>query len=691
MELTLEETLNWLSAEVNSFSEMNGSLTEEAFFQVFTDEIIAAGEIDNADRCYFKKLGMRIDGYGSDPIDSDNELNVIVADYSSSETIENVNKLDIENVCKRSGNFISKCLSQDFINEMDVSSPEYGFEDMVRLRWKDISKIRIIFITNKSLSIRKTEFHPLPILGIKSEFICWDINRLQQYKNSGKEKEPISIKLEDFGGAISALNATNPNDICESYLCIMPGETLAKIYEKFGNRLLEKNVRVFLQARKKSVNDGIKTTIEKEPGMFFCYNNGLTATACNIKKSLTNHGIAIDIIDDFQIVNGGQTTASIFYSSKRDVDISDVKVQMKLTVVEDKKSQEIVPKISEYANSQNKVNKADFFSNHPFHRVFKKLSDLKSAPPAPGSNQITYWFYERVRGEYAEAKQSKSKPERKTFDNIYPRKQLVTKTDLSIVLNSFEGYPDIVSKGAQKSFQHFSVLIREEWDKQGLENKKFNDQYFISSMSKVLIFRIFEKLVSSQEWYEKGGYRRNIVTYSLAKLNMILKQKGLELNFEKIWKNQTINEDLEEILLSIGFEAQNHIENPPEGTIKNRTEYAKKKTCWDLFKKTDLDLPDKFDSFTISKSEGLKIRKEGIKLKKMDNEFSSQMQVINYGGSFWTKVLEFSNQNNLLLKNDWILLRNASSLPKSISKFNDRDWNNLLKLLERARSKGFSK
>ena len=121
MELTLEETLNWLSAEVNSFSEMNGSLTEEAFFQVFTDEIIAAGEIDNADRCYFKKLGMRIDGYGSDPIDSDNELNVIVADYSSSETIENVNKLDIENVCKRSGNFISKCLSQDFINEMDVT------------------------------------------------------------------------------------------------------------------------------------------------------------------------------------------------------------------------------------------------------------------------------------------------------------------------------------------------------------------------------------------------------------------------------------------------------------------------------------------------------------------------------------------------------------------------------------------
>ena len=96
----------------------------------------------------------------------------------------------------------------------------------------------------------------------------------------------------------------------------MPGETLAKIYEKFGNRLLEKNVRVFLQARKKSVNDGIKTTIENEPGMFFCYNNGLTATACNIKKSLTNHGIAIDIIDDFQVVNGGQTTASIFIVPK---------------------------------------------------------------------------------------------------------------------------------------------------------------------------------------------------------------------------------------------------------------------------------------------------------------------------------------------------------------------------------------
>ena len=311
MTLNLKECLDNLAIEVDSNAETTGALKEDAFFECFTNFLIEAGELDTADRCYFVKKGIKIDGYGGDPIDSENTLNVIVCDYSSSNEIENVYKNDIENVCKRSTNFISKCLDKSFLNELDNSSPEYGFADMIKLRWEFIEKIKVIFITNKSLSIRKTEFEPIPVNGVQAEFICWDLNRLQQYINSGKEREEISIDLPDYGGSISALQAFGIKSPFKSYLCIMPGQTLANIYEKWGNRLLEKNVRVFLQAKGK-VNKGIRETIEKEPNMFFGYNNGITATASEIEYSVTKHGVAITKLVDFQIVNGGQTTASIF-------------------------------------------------------------------------------------------------------------------------------------------------------------------------------------------------------------------------------------------------------------------------------------------------------------------------------------------------------------------------------------------
>ena len=189
MQLNLKEFYDSLSLEVTSNADETNCLREDSFFDCFTNYLIESGELDTADRCYFVKKGMRIDGYGGDPIDSDNELNIIVCDYSTSNEIENVYKADIETVCKRSTNFISKCLSSSFMNELDSSSPEYGFADMIRIRWDVISKVRVIFLTNKSLSIRKAEFEPIPVNGVSAEFICWDINRLQQYINSGKERE----------------------------------------------------------------------------------------------------------------------------------------------------------------------------------------------------------------------------------------------------------------------------------------------------------------------------------------------------------------------------------------------------------------------------------------------------------------------------------------------------------------------
>ena len=189
------------------------------------------------------------------------------------------------------------------------------------------------------------------------------------------------------------------------------------------------------------------------------------------------------------------------FAKKRGINLECVNVQMKLSVVKEEISKEIVPKISEFANSQNKVSSADFFSNHPFHVVIEDFSRRIIAPPKKGSTLQTKWFYERARGQYAEARSQSSTPsERKKFDTINPRSQLVTKTDLAIVMNTFRGFPNIVSKGAQKSFTNFSNEIKKSWKEDEEKNVKFNEQFFKSSMCRVRIFRALEKLVSQQEW-----------------------------------------------------------------------------------------------------------------------------------------------------------------------------------------------
>ena len=331
---------------------------------------------------------------------------------------------------------------------------------------------------------------------------------------------------------------------------------------------------------------------------------------------------------------------------------------------------------------------ADFFSNHPFHVVIEDFSRRIIAPPKKGSTLQTKWFYERARGQYAEARSQSSTPsERKKFDTINPRSQLVTKTDLAIVMNTFRGFPNIVSKGAQKSFTNFSNEIKKSWKEDEEKNVIFNEQFFKSSMCRVLIFRSLEKLVSQQEWYE-GGYRRNIVTYALSKLQLILSSKNKRINYTKIWAQQYIPEEMEEFLIYISKKALNHLINTPPGT-SNVTEYAKTEKCWEEFKKIEFELPNNSSKFLISKSKESEILKEGEKKQEFINEVDLQKQVINYGGSFWAKVLEYSSQNNLLTQRDWTLLNSATAIPRKIPA-SEKDFKMLMKLLERARKRGFN-
>ena len=209
-----------------------------------------------------------------------------------------------------------------------------------------------------------------------------------------------------------------------------PGRSSDAIYSQYGPRLLELNVRSFLQARGK-VNQGIRRTILDQPGRFLAYNNGISVTASEVELvDLPGGGRGFGRIKNLQIVNGGQTTASLHHAVRRDgADVSAIQVPAKLTVVPEDRLEEIVPLISRYANSQNKINEADFSANDPFHVRVEELSRTIWAPATGGTLRQTRWFYERARGQYADGLGRAGSPaQQRKFKQEHPPAQKFTKT-----------------------------------------------------------------------------------------------------------------------------------------------------------------------------------------------------------------------------------------------------------------------
>jgi hypothetical protein len=359
---------------------------------------------------------------------------------------------------------------------------------------------------------------------------------LHQMLSSGNRRETIEIDFKkDFDQFIPCLEIRNGNKNYQTVLGVFPGNILADLYEKYGARLLERNVRTFLQARGK-VNKGIRTTLNTEPDMFLAYNNGITGTAESIRLNINENGIQeISYLKDFQIVNGAQTTASLYHTRKKDkANLSSTFVQAKICIVDDsKKIDAIVPLISRFSNSQNKVSEADFYANDPFHLEIETLSRSVWAPAQHSSNQQTHWFFERSRGQYNDEKSKLTSAQLKKFNLENPSRQKFSKTDLAKFENTWLQLPWIVSLGSQKNFRDFSARLSER------KGFKADLDYFQKLVAKAILFRSAEKIVSGMEF---GGYRANIVTYSLAWLSFISYQR---IDLDKIWRRQLISQTLE--------------------------------------------------------------------------------------------------------------------------------------------------
>jgi len=635
--ITLEEFHQDFLQSILSDAKSRGLMKPQAFFENVCEELISVGDLTpNYTYAEFSKKGLEIYGYDYD--DEREILSLLVHQFFQEDVIETLTKNQIDIKFKRLSNFFEKSINGLYqLLEEAYESYSMAFNIFKWFKEDKISKVRLMILSDGRATRNLQDIPNSFIQNIEIEYRIIDINYL--YKIFLSQNESIEFEIDNL--ALSALEVDTNSKNYKSYLTYIDGLTLAKIYDKFGQKLLEQNVRTFLQFRGK-VNKGLRNTIEFSPEMFFAYNNGLTVTVTEVEYK---DGKIVKI-KNLQIVNGGQTTSAIYAAWKNSkLDVSKINVQIKLSVVLDKnKKDEFVSKVSEYANTQNKVNKSDFFSNSPFHKEFKDYSKRIWAPVKSGSQQRTHWFYERVRGEYLNEQAYLTKAQKKQFQIENPKNQMIDKTFLAKAENVWQEIPHIVSKGAQYSFDEFAKQVTKKLEK---NNLAITEKYFKDAIAKIIFFKETEKIVSNASWYN-GGYRAQAVAYILSYLSHYISKEKKFMNFDLIWQNQKLPQHIKNIIYQIGEVVYKDITNPPEGNA-NVGQWCKKSLCWDRVKQIDIDLD--IDEFLIDQEEIKTIKKDDKKSKKLDNDIEIQSFVIRLDKSKWNKILDYfsriENKNDI--------------------------------------------
>lgn len=624
--MKVEEFYKELFQEIKSTqaSEEDGGIQEQIFTQLAIDLLADAGETENARICFDRKedkLGRtmhKLNGYALS--ENYETLDLFISIFRGVEEPFTLTKQEVESSINQVERFFRNAVYKDYIKELEESSEVFDLAHTlaeVKEVRDFLSRVNIFVLSNgffkSDIKANKT------ISGYSIFTRIIDIGYL--FNLSDQTHVPIEINFENYGGMLPCLESPSENDDYESYLTLIPGITLANIYEEYGSRLLEQNVRSFLQFTGK-INKGIRKTIKEEPHMFLAFNNGIAATADELSlQDMPGGGKAIVWAKDFQIVNGGQTTASVYHTWKRDkADIDKIFVQTKLTVVKKRdKFNEIVNRIAEYSNTQNKVSTSDLSSNKPFHVELEKISRSLWAQPVEGTNIQTRWFYERARGQYKNArlKEGLTPSKRISFDLKNPRSQIITKELLAKYVNTYQEIwtgkrlaigPHIVVRGNQKNYVQFLNYNMPD---------KPDNVFYEDAVAKAIMFKNAEKLYGVSP-NAIGDMRYITVPYSLSLLNL---KTGFKIDLYKIWKNQALSEKTKSILHNLMELVEAFIKKNAPGALYG--EWAKKEDCWEAVKENNfgIDFNELKSEFrTASNAKRKSITEDDINCKIIEQE-----------------------------------------------------------------------
>ena len=436
-----------------------------------------------------------------------------------------------------------------------------------------------------------------------------DLNFLHTILISQGNREVLKVDFEKmFGSAIECIQAADEEHFA-SYLCVLPATVIAGLYKEYSSRLLEKNVRSFLQFR--GVNKGIRETIRLEPEKFVAYNNGLTITATSAEIGFNSGQNSIKSLTDFQIVNGGQTTCSIYFTQKDGFPIDKVKVMAKINVAKEtteENLEKLITNISNYSNAQSKVSKVDLRSRNP---QLVKLKGLCESIITPSGLK---WFFERAKGEFNTMVRAAGNNKAR-IQKEYPTTRRFSKELLAKYFCAWGEQPYLVKRGGEKVFRYFI----EELSGEGSSSKPIdiNRGFYEELIAKVILFKTLEKIYG-QGKNSMGQLRSVAVPYSISVLYKFTDGTKSNKPFDllKIWLTEKLEDDLEaffnKLLLMMNDLVKKYAKSDDFG------EYSKKPELWaDIIQSKEIkEFMSSPDSLSILRRYGLS--KEELKKRNKD-------------------------------------------------------------------------
>lgn len=523
---------------------------------------------------------VQVDAYSFSP--SDGVVNLIVAEWSGVEDPQPILTEEARRLVEAAFRFLEGSVYDRLADRWDESSDAHALsrELFAFATSEDIAKVYIYLVSDRPLGEKTSKTFDLRLGTTAVEVQLWDICRMARVEMSARGREEIRIDfLSEYGGGIPALAAgSDPEARYTSYMCVVPGKVLATLYDRFGGRILEQNVRAFLGEGRK-VNKGIRETLRTAPEMFFAFNNGLTSTVSDLELATSDGGaVTVVAVKGLQIVNGGQTTASLFWAHKAGVDLSQVRVQMKLSRLAEDGFDDAVHNIAKFANAQNAVSASDLFAGHPY---FKRLETLSRETLAP-QNQVTgvngYWYFERTSGSYRVEQRRRTGAALKVWQTLNPKSQVLSKTDVARYEMTFACQPHHVSAGAQKNITAFGKVIREKWDR---SPEFFGAEYFKRLVAQAILTRAVDVLIPTQSWYA-GSILRPLSTYTLALMSRRMADLQLEPDYEAVWRSQKAPTEFMREAMRLSEVVQPLLQEIPEEQVRNRliTEWVKREACW---------------------------------------------------------------------------------------------------------------
>ncbi|MFT4053846.1 MAG: AIPR family protein [Novosphingobium sp.] len=555
-----------------------GERLEERFTRLVLDHLIEIGRIDDGQAVSWegaagRGLG-RVSGYG---IGGERDtLDLVVADVGSAEELRALRADDLDRLAGQAGRFAEMALRSDASASADGEAAAMLatiHEVLRRLR-----RVRIFIITDAVSAARRMPRRT--VADLPAEIEVWDLPRLTRSMSVEGHGEPVDIDFENSSFGCQPFLRLDGGTEHSTLLMMIPGQVLVDLYEEHGAGLLEFNVRSFLSVRGK-VNKGMRETVMAEPERFLAYNNGIVITAESIyEQFVPGIGKAVAKLVNVQIVNGGQTTATIHDAARRmGADISRIAVAAKVVIVGSGVRDEMVKRISRFANTQNPMQQADLSANEPFHIAVERLS---RSTWCPGGERR--WFYERARGQYDVelAREGDTPARRARFQSQTPKELKFSKVDLAKYLNAWGRRPHEVSMGGQKNFTHLMEDLRRcnglTWEP--------DQQWYQDVVAVAIIWQAAERVV---RWEGIPAFRANVVAYLVALLSS---RSSGRLDLRRIWNAQAVSPELESMLRSWAIPVRDALVGGAASRQRNPTEWFKREECWTEISAMEVALPE---------------------------------------------------------------------------------------------------